>query len=1037
MALTPLTDLYIDETYQRLVQTNDARTEFADGLGQSISFGQTPTGSLLLTASVLLNTITFIKGDGSTFPITVDTGSGGIVSGDYVTTSSFNAFTQSINTATSSFVTTSQTSSFITTSSFNTFTSSYNTGSFTGSFNGVLNGTASQAATSSNILGGKATHIPFFKTDTTLATSSIYQSGSNSIIINQDVNTTSNPEALYVYQPHPTSFNVISGIGSLNNYLQLNIKNNSVGTTSSADIVATADNGDENSNYIDMGINGSNFTGSLGKPNDAYLYSAGNDLHIGNITAGKPIQFFAGGLDVEVNKKLQLSPNNSHQMTGSLDISGSLNVRNNLTSSGLLTNGNNNILGNTTMSGSSTIIGTTTMTGSLLITGSTTQTGNNTLIGNTLLSGSITISGSSTPGSPTASVQIYGDIRQSGYHRFDPVTTNIDTSVSASYIYVSGSTQDMYFSQNGSGKNNVTRLRWLEGGALYTGLLRGGVISSTPGTTTFNITSGSGLLVTMNASTASEPFPTVQYISWPDYNAQPIINSGSAKITYVGIDNNGQIIQQTVPWGTNDINQWDNSLSLGVVLHLSGSVSTGVFNAPQISYGGFQKTDDFFRAFGPLKVSGHTLQASGSTLSLTKLAGASYREGANYVINPNHPSTVIENSINVSKIYRYYLSGSTPVIDTGVANAGYTVINPTQRVNTTTGALTGVSTNKYSLQRVFWVPNSPTNAFIVYYGNAEYNSLIDAVNAKDSEPFTEAPNTSQNAIFLGYIAVAGGAASLTNASDATIVQGGLFRSVGGVGSGGGTNFVSTTLAGLSDVTLTSPSNNQLLAYNSGTSKWNNVSNITASLHGTASWAEYVVNGSGGPVFPYTGNAVITGSLLVSGSSGGFSGITGSLEGTSSWAYSSSQAISSSVATSSSYATTAQNVLGSVTTADTASYANNFTIAGQLTLDATLTDYNLKASTSAGPTNTFFLQPTGSFTSAFCKYTAYNGANSRAGEFVTSWNGTTVSYYDNATVDIGSTANVTFTSQINAGNIEINTGVLMPSGWTIKMLAIFM
>jgi hypothetical protein len=37
--------------------------------------GSTNTGSLLTTASVSLNTITFTKGDGSTFPITVNTGS--------------------------------------------------------------------------------------------------------------------------------------------------------------------------------------------------------------------------------------------------------------------------------------------------------------------------------------------------------------------------------------------------------------------------------------------------------------------------------------------------------------------------------------------------------------------------------------------------------------------------------------------------------------------------------------------------------------------------------------------------------------------------------------------------------------------------------------------------------------------------------------------------------------------------------------------------------------------------------------------------
>jgi hypothetical protein len=98
------------------------------------------TGSLLTTASVNLNTITFTKGNGSTFPITVNTGSGGNIDiSGLVTTSSFNAFTSSINT----------------------FTSSYNTGSFSGSFTGSFNGTASWArnaltasyVSSSNVYG--------------------------------------------------------------------------------------------------------------------------------------------------------------------------------------------------------------------------------------------------------------------------------------------------------------------------------------------------------------------------------------------------------------------------------------------------------------------------------------------------------------------------------------------------------------------------------------------------------------------------------------------------------------------------------------------------------------------------------------------------------------------------------------------------------------------------------------------------------------------------------------------------------------------
>lgn len=247
-----------------------------------------------------------------------------------VTTSSFNAYTASINNFTSS---------------INAFTASYNTGSFTGSFTGSLSGTASFAirttsasyalsssfaisssysATSSNILGGKATHVPFFITDTSLATSSIYQSGSTTIIINQDNATSANPEALYVYQPSTTSFNVISGKGNLNNYLQLNIQNTNQGTNASSDVVATADNGNENTNYIDMGINSENYnTNFIGGVNDAYLYSTGRHLHIGN-ASNFPVQIFAGGSDVDIHNKLELSPNNQHLMSGSLDVSGSI-----------------------------------------------------------------------------------------------------------------------------------------------------------------------------------------------------------------------------------------------------------------------------------------------------------------------------------------------------------------------------------------------------------------------------------------------------------------------------------------------------------------------------------------------------------------------------------------------------------------------------------------------------------------------------------------------------------------------------------------
>lgn len=426
-------------------------------------------------------------------------------------------------------------------------------------------------------------------------------------------------------------------------------------------------------------------------------------------------------------------------------------------------------------------------------------------------------------------IEINGKQTVNGFLQLLPVNAvQISPNKTASYIYTSGSTNDLYFTQYNGPYTNTTRLRWLEGN-LYTGILNGGVLSSTVGSTTFNITAGSGIIVAMNASTSSlgEPYPTVKYVTWPSYTNTPIQYSGSAKISYVGIDNTGQVIQQTSPWGSNDINQWDESINLGTLLHLSNSKSSGVFNSPQISYGTPQKSDDFFRAFGPLKVSGHTLTYfSASSLGLNRTVGNAYREGSNYTKNANHPNTVTDPTLTKSKIYRYYVSGSTPVIDTGILNNGYPVVDPTKYLITSTGQLTTVPGGKYTLQRAFWVPNSPTQAIIVYYGNEVYNSLDTAIANKDDESFTESSDTSENAIFLGWIALSGNASNLADTTQARFVQGGLFRSVGGVTAVGTTPF-SNTLAGLSDVALSSPAVGDLLVYGAST-QWNN----TKTLNGT-------------------------------------------------------------------------------------------------------------------------------------------------------------------------------------------------------------
>jgi len=104
-----------------------------------------------------------------------------------------------------------------------------------------------------------------------------------------DAGTSANPT---------TSYNVISGKGYIDNYLQLNIQNRAATGSASSDVVASNDAATELVNYIDMGINSSGYTGTgvIGGASNGYLYSTGNDFAIGNGTAGKKLIFFTGGV---------------------------------------------------------------------------------------------------------------------------------------------------------------------------------------------------------------------------------------------------------------------------------------------------------------------------------------------------------------------------------------------------------------------------------------------------------------------------------------------------------------------------------------------------------------------------------------------------------------------------------------------------------------------------------------------------------------------------------------------------------------------
>jgi hypothetical protein len=126
----------LNQSSSTLQSNIDTKLSTASFNTYTASQSPSATGSLLLTASAVGNVITFTKGDNSTFPVTVATGSA-INTGSFVTTSSFNSYTASaasgvsasINAATSSLSAslTLTDNSKLNTGSFNTYTASAST----------------------------------------------------------------------------------------------------------------------------------------------------------------------------------------------------------------------------------------------------------------------------------------------------------------------------------------------------------------------------------------------------------------------------------------------------------------------------------------------------------------------------------------------------------------------------------------------------------------------------------------------------------------------------------------------------------------------------------------------------------------------------------------------------------------------------------------------------------------------------------------------------------------------------------------------
>ena len=240
-----------------------------------------------------------------------------------------------------------------------------------------------------------------------------------------------------------------------------------------------------------------------------------------------------------------------------------------------------------------------------------------------------------------------------------------------------------------------------------------------------------------------------------------------------------------------------------------------------------------------------------------------------------------------------------------------------------------------------------------------------------------------------------------------------------IGNGNTLTTISASLE-TGDVIIASTASAQYLSTPAG-----NLSSISASYALTASHA--LNAGGGGAGFPFTGDAVITGSLVVSASA-------------------TSQSLSVQGSGS-----TVFDVIGSVGTLFSIDDDLNgmlFTandISGFPVLQASasgdvfigkspqsLYTTTVISSTTAATTHSLCTLSTSSYDGAFFEYTAQSASNARAGNIMSTWNGTDIVYAETTTADIGRTTDLT-TEVIISGSTARLVAYGPNAGYKIKTI----
>lgn len=391
----------------------------------------------------------------------------------------------------------------------------------------------------------------------------------------------------------------------------------------------------------------------------------------------------------------------------------------------------------------------------------------------------------------------------------------------------------------------------------FTGVLYGGVLSAVVGGTTFDVSGGGGQIVGITSSSAGLTITRTD-VTWDSYENQTIDNLLTNDFTRLYIDSSGNLQQQTAEFSHDD---YQSKIIIGTLSHINQTNIALVTNKQNAVYSDHHRLTDLFDLFGPMKKSGLVVSANGTNLSLDRSAGEALGIGLDYQNNKTEPDLVEISAETLADIARLYRDGVGDFVYDTNNLSFYSVVDPTKYDNGS-GTLQTVNNNQWTIQRLYMFPNLE-NVIMAYYGRVIYNAYSDALSGVQDEVFTEAGITEANAVFLGYLILRGGAADLSDTSDAKIIQSGFSRAVGvaagggggGVDGGGPTQFTDgTNSVALAGITLA------ILGGTGTTVLVEDLASVPTFTVGETGWTR------GGETFPETVGGIAAGTSFDSGTS---------------------------------------------------------------------------------------------------------------------------------------------------------------------------